>query len=258
MPNGGTAHTRTDRNWDRAHSDINVLAQRVTGIESALVGFGSQLQDIRKQLESKPTDVWKIIGGVVTVISLIGGFLLVGKQPYDEGLARHDREIGHLVDTAVNRTDYLRDREGEAEWNRNLRDRLRADEDNGVTQRQISELKERIDERYRITEKSNDEKIVRVEKHIDSIDEQLIKRPEINSIVSGLDGRVNSVNTTLDNRINSVILGLNELRHDFGANFTMGDALKGALDRLDKLQLQISALAQLPAPQAPTPAAPPR
>jgi hypothetical protein len=64
------------------------------------------------------------------------------------------------------------------------------------------------------------------------VDSELIKRPEINAITAGLAERVNSI-----------IVSMNELRHDNGASFTMGDRLKS-------LEAEISELRQA-APIAP-------
>src|SRR5277367_6206953 len=149
MANGVTTDTR---NWDRAHSDIEVVKSRMTSLENSFIGFGEQLRDISKRLDAKPTDIWKIVGGIVGILALVGAFLYQGKAYIDSTLERHDREIGRIIETAVTRDDFREYKHETNEWLANLRDRLRLDEDNAVSQRQITELKDRLDERYRITE----------------------------------------------------------------------------------------------------------
>src|SRR5271156_972669 len=103
MANGVTTDTR---NWDRAHSDIEVVKSRMTSLENSFIGFGEQLRDIGKRLDSKPTDIWKIVGGIVGILALIGAFLYQGKAYIDADLDRHDREIGRLMETALSKEDF--------------------------------------------------------------------------------------------------------------------------------------------------------
>lgn len=229
MANGGTTDTR---NWDRAHSDIEVVKQRMTSLEASFAGFGTQLQDIGKRLDTKPTDVWKVIGGVVTIISLVGGFLLIGKQPYDEGLMRHNQEITRLMETAVSKEDFRtsldqqqrRNLEGDAERAK-LKDELELSRitmarlEGAVTERHADYIRDHADLKARV----------------DSIDSNLIKRPEIGTIAEGLSDRIKSGNESANDRITSVIQSLNELRHDFGTNFTLGDAVKELQLRMNNL-----------------------
>lgn len=76
----------------------------------------------------------------------------------------------------------------------------------------------------------------------DGIDGALIKRPEIQGMVAGLDAQVKSGALAANDRITAVIGSLNELRHDVGTNYTTGDALKGAFERMDKFQTQLNEL----------------
>src|SRR5271156_3250710 len=139
MANGVTTDTR---NWDRAHSDIEVVKSRMTSLENSFIGFGEQLRDIGKRLDSKPTDIWKIVGGIVGILALVGAFLYQGKAYIDGTLERHDREIGRITETAVSKEDFRQHSQESDSWLASLRDRLRSDEDNAVTQRQINELKD--------------------------------------------------------------------------------------------------------------------
>lgn len=95
----------------------------------------------------------------------------------------------------------------------------------------------------------------RHESRENAIDGALIKRPEIEGMVGALTDHIKSDALSLNDRITSVIGSLNELRHDVGTNYTTGDALKSAFDRMDKFQTQLNALSAA-ASQAPMRAAP--
>lgn len=41
---------------DQNHIDIGALAERVAGLENAIVNIGDQLRDIGKRLDAKPTN----------------------------------------------------------------------------------------------------------------------------------------------------------------------------------------------------------
>lgn len=60
----------------------------------------------------------------------------------------------------------------------------------------------------------------------DSIDSQQVKRPEIFQMHDSLKEAFTLALSGLNDRTNSVISSVNELRRQFGDNFTMGDALK--------------------------------
>lgn len=60
----------------------------------------------------------------------------------------------------------------------------------------------------------------------DSIDSQQVKRPEIFQMHDSLKEAFTLALAGLNDRMNSVISSVNELRRQFGDNFTMGDALK--------------------------------
>lgn len=239
MANGVTTDTR---NWDRAHSDIEVVKQRMTSLEAAFTGFSTQLQDIGKRLDTKPTDVWKIIGGVVTVISLVGGFLLVGKQPYDDGLARHDREISQhsveisrLAETALSKEDFKA--ELDLQQRRNLAMEAATAKTNDeltLTRIELAKLEGASAERHEEYLRDHADLVATVR----TLDANLIKRPEIESGLAALRELYTLAITNLNGRTDAVIGSLNELRRDFGANWTIGDTVRAIEVRLNALQLQ--------------------
>jgi len=243
MANGVTTDTR---NWDRAHSDIEVVKSRMTSLENSFIGFGEQLRDISKRLDTKPTDVWKIVGGVVGILALVGAFLYQGKAYIDLTLERQDREIGHLIETAVTKDVFQRSQDEQNSWLASLRDRARVDEEivnndrialarlEGATTEQHEEyLREHAD----------------TATYIRTLDANLIKRPEIESGLAALRELYTLAFAGVGNRIDALIGSLNELRHDFGANFTLGDAVREIQLRLNALQLQPGLVAPAPAAQ---------
>ena len=243
MTNGSSPR----QGWSQAHIDIGALAQRVTGLENAIGNVGEQLRDISKRLDSKPTDIWKIVGGIVGILALVGAFLLQGKAYIDADLDRQERDISHILDTSVSKDDFRRSQDGQDSWLANLRDRARADEEIiNVDRIALARLEGATTERHETYLRDHAALMARV----DSIDSSLIKRPEIEAALLSQRELTTLTNAASNSRIDAVIGSLNELRHDFGANFTLGDAVK-------EIQLRMNALQLLPA-FSPKPADAPR
>lgn len=220
MANGATQ----DQNWDRAHSDIAVVAQRVTNIENSVAGVENAIRDLSKKLEAKPTDIWKIISGVAGLLALVGAFLYQGKAYIDADLERHDREIGRLIETAVSKDEWR------ISLDQQQRRNLEADAARDKLRDQIESSRvetARADGR----ESERHEEYVRdhaaLVAHVDAIDGNLIKRPELEASFSSQRELTTLTNAGTGSRIDAVIGSMNELRHDFGASFTIGDRLKG-------------------------------
>lgn len=91
-----------------------------------------------------------------------------------------------------------------------LKYRQRRIEDEYVDERQLSEFKGRVDERYKSAVDSNNETIRRLENRIDMIDAQLVKRPEIEAENRALSEKVDSDHRTEDDRVNAVSFRANE------------------------------------------------
>lgn len=232
MANGGTTDTR---NWDRAHSDINVLAQRVTGIENSLAGVQTSLQNLADRLATKPTDIWKVIGGVVGLLGLIGAFLYQGKAYIDSTLDRHDREIGRLAETALSKEDFKA--EVDLQQRRNLAMQAASEKISGdlaQTRIDLAHLEGASTERHQEYLRDHTALSARV----DAIDNNLIKRPEVEAALGANKDLTTLTNTATNNRVDAVISSLNELRRDFGANWTIGDTVRAIEVRLNALQLQ--------------------
>lgn len=232
MANGGGVSQ--EKSWDRAYSDIEVTKQRITGLENAFVGVNAKLEDISKRLEARPTDIWKVIGGVVAVLALVGGFLWQGKEPLDDNLARHDREISRLVETAVSKDDFKLSLEQQQRRNLAMDAAITKVADESAT-RTAKVTDEMTAARIALAFASGQEAAwheqyvkddARHTNREDTIDSQQIKRPEIEAANVALKEMYTLAAASINERVNSVILSLNELRRDFGASWNIGDALK--------------------------------
>ena len=175
--------------WQQAHVDIGALAQRVTGLEAGVQDIRGAIVDLSKKLDAKPTNWWAIIGGMMAVLTVIGGAIGMLMSPMNGNIERHEREIAHIADTAVNRADYLRDREESERWISSLRDRTRFNEDRGV-----------------------------FKSDLDRIDKALAKIVDASATKTDLadDAR------RTDERISAVASGLHDLQHDFYTNRALG------------------------------------
>lgn len=171
--------------WQQAHVDIGALAQRVTGLESGLQEIRGAIGDLAKKLDSKPTNWWGIIGGLMAVLTVIGGAIGMLMSPVNSDIARHEIAISHIAETAVHRSDYLRDREETERWLGSLRDRVRFNEDRGV-------FKDDLD---------------RVEKSLAKLAESAATKSDL----------ADDAHRT-DERLTTIAAGLNELRHDYYVN----------------------------------------
>ena len=201
----------TEGNIWQSQVDIGALTQRVTGLEASVNGIVDSIRDLSKKLDSKPTNWWGLVGGMVGIFSVGGGAVTMLLSPVNGSIERHEHIITHIAESAINRDDYIRDRGETERWISSVRDRLRSDEDVAVSQKQLGELEKRLDERYKITtefitetikrgHESNKELISELEKHIATIDAQQVKRPEIEAANHSQDDRI----ATLSIRMNTI------------------------------------------------------
>lgn len=171
--------------WQQAHVDIGALAQRVTGLEAGVQEIRSAIGDLAKKFDAKPTNWWGIIGGMTALLTVIGGAIGMLMSPVNGTLDRHEREIGHIVETAVNRADYIRDREETQRWLESLRDRQRFNEDRGVFKDDLDRLEKLV---TKLTESSATKADLSDEQH------------------------------RTDERVNTLAAALHELQHDFSTS----------------------------------------
>jgi hypothetical protein len=252
--------------WSEHHNDLGALRERVSGTERAVANLGDLVannqRDTAKQIENLQTSLsaqirdisgsfaasratnWGTIIAAVGVVVVLGGAVLT---PIMSDLGKTAEAVQKLADKAVTRDIYNHDQDGQNSWLASLRDRSRAEEDTlNATRIELARMDGAATERHADYLRAH----ALLDAHISSVDANLIKRPEIETIVSGLSDRIKSGNESANDRITSVIQSLNELRHDFGANWTIGDTVRQIETRLNALQFA----APLPAP----PPAPPK
>jgi hypothetical protein len=171
--------------WQQAHVDIGALAQRVTGLENGLQEIRSAIGDLAKKFDAKPTNWWGVIAGMAALLTVIGGAIGMLMSPVNGTLDRHEREIGHIVESAVNRADYMRDRDETERWLNSLRDRQRFNEDRGVFKTDLD----------------------RLEKLVTKLTDSTATKSDLSE-----DER------RTDDRINTIAGALHELQHDFSTS----------------------------------------
>lgn len=227
MPVRHRVDSVTSRIFDPGRQD-----QRLTNLEDAVSGIRESLADISKRLDTKPTNWWQVIGGVVGLLTLIGAFLYQGQQPVSFELARHDRELEKLFDDAALKSD-LKTSEDLSQ-----RRSISVEAENVKTRDELEKARIDLARTQGASEERHAEYLrnyATLSARIDGIDGNLIKRPEIESLVSALRGQIDSTNTGLNDRISAVISSVNELRHDWGSSFTIGDVIKDIQDRLNQM-----------------------
>ena len=259
MPARRTNQPRTA--WQHEHhGDLGALRERVSGTERAIDSIGDQVatlqRDTARQIENLQTSLsgqirdiatsftasrstnWGTIISAVGVVAVLGAAVLT---PIMSDIGKTAETLEKLSDKAVTKDVFKYSQEEQNSWLANLRDRARADEDTITTDRiALARLDGADTERHETYLRDHAALMARV----DSIDNNLIKRPEIEAALISLRELTTLTNGATANRIDAVIGSLNELRHDVGASYTWGDGLKHALDRIDNIQQEINALAQ--------------
>ena len=195
---------------EQAHIDLGALSQRVTGLEGRIADIGTQIGDLSRKLDGRPTNWWAVIGGIVSLLTLIGIVFGQAIAPMNYNIDRHEHEIAHIAETAVNREDYLRDHNQFNQWLESLRDRVRHDEDNAVKQQQVDTLTQTWEARTTARDKVIDAEIARIDKEIDNILDTYAEAKTVDDQFK-----------RTDDRMNSIVGGLNEMRHDFYTSLHM-------------------------------------
>jgi polyhydroxyalkanoate synthesis regulator phasin len=192
--------------------------ENLSGQFSSLANsFQSQMQGIAAKIDgqqaayaaSKNTNWPALIGAGATALTVIGGFFFSQMQPINNDISRHEREITHIAVTAASKDDLRAFKETEDDWNKSLRDRLRADEDGAVSQRQIKEVTERLDEHNRITEQGADARIDALSRRVEAIDSTIVKRPEIAALLENETSRIDALVariTEMQRQVSEVLL----------------------------------------------------
>ena len=274
MPARRTGQPRTA--WQHEHhGDLGALRERVSGTERAIDSIGDQVatlqRDTARQIENLQTSLSSQIRDISgsfaasrstnwgTIISAVGVVMVLGAAvltPIMGDIGKTAEAVEKLTDKAVTRDVFQRSQDDQNSWLASLRDRARADEDAITAARiELAHSEGMAIERHETYLREHAALTAR----LDTIDANLIKRPEIEAALAAQRELTTLTNAATTSRIDAVIGSLNELRHDVGASYTWGDGLKHALDRIDGMQQEINSLAQtLGRATAPAATVPPR
>lgn len=221
----------------RQHSTEQNLGQlriEVRGVISSIDELGKELRTSIGAINASKSTDWKAFYGsaaaVITVAIMIGAAVItplsnsIGKnedraQKNFENLTAKLDKIG---DSATRHDDFMVAIKNMSDWAGKLSDRQRDDElnavrkedvedlryrqrrieDGYVTEKQLAELKDRVDERYRTAMEMTVERLNRLDTRTDTIDGSLVKRPEIAAkdaaILDKIDSAVSALGARLD------------------------------------------------------------
>jgi hypothetical protein len=127
-----------------------------------------------------------VIGGLATVLTVIGGAVTMRLQPIDSGLERHEHEIRaiseelnksvqKIVDHTVAVGRYDRDHDEQERWTTSLRDRIRFNEDRGVFK----------------------DDLARVDKALEKLGDSSASKSDLEEAVRRSDERINTMGAAL-------------------------------------------------------------
>jgi hypothetical protein len=107
------------------------------------------------------------------------------------------------------------------------------------------EYEKRIDEVTKIYQDFATRDLAQQKADIAVVSADQIKRPEINTQMSAMTSQIVSGLTSVNDRYTALSARVNEVQHEFGANFTMGDAVKDLQAQIRELRSGPSGIAPL-------------
>jgi hypothetical protein len=243
---------KTSTDWrQQQHDDFGAISARVASTERGIVALDGRLEafgrdttarfnsisqsisDVFDKLSIKIDAVntssvasrstnWGTICAAAGVVLAFGTAIIV---PIMSDLKDVSAQLQKVSEESVKKDDFREYHDDTAKWLTSQRDRLRTDEDSAVSQRQLEELKERQDERYRITEDANKTLFSRTMERLDALDAQLVKRPELQAI--------HDDDTT---RINTLADGLHDLQSQIEGAFPPSKVIEDIQRSLSELR----------------------
>lgn len=211
------------------------LERGFTRLESSVDRMSADLGAKIDRQASKPTNLLQLGSFVVALFVAFGGFAFYAKSGIDNDVARVERNL----------TQETKERNHDNEkivatiWSKDAQ----AEYEKG------EEKVRALQHEYAVRDLNRVEvQIGAAEAHIATVDAYVIKRPEIEALLGSLKSQVSDATTSAAERLGALSVRINEVAHEFGANFTQGDAIKD-------LQNQVRELRQS-APAAITPLAP--
>ena len=195
-----------------------VIAQ-VTGVETRVMAAISAVSaKFDTQIQSQRTNWVPVIVMVVAVAGCLGAFFNEQLSPINQRISSNEEAFRLGIERLNQTTKELQSSEQQA--------RLRIYENVWPKAAQI-EYERRIDDKLAERRENETREIARLDKAIDQVDANLIKRPEIQAL-----------NDNLGNRIDALSRNAEDLRRDFGSNYTVGDQLKSLQRQIETLQAQ--------------------
>lgn len=243
----------------QAASDANISELRieVRSVATTLEKVADSLRTQIGALTGKSTD-WKAFWGagaaVGTVIIMLAAAVITPlSMNISKNEDRQEKTADHLnlaiaditkgieavVQSSVRRDDYASQMKQVSDWMSKQSDRIRDDElkavrpeevedlkwrqrhieDNYVTEKQLNELKARVDERYQTASGNIDQRLNRLEQRADTTDSWIIKRPEVEGYLKAVNDRITSDKVTEDDRITAISIRMNEIQNQFQSMF---------------------------------------
>lgn len=259
-PRAAEQHPRQPGGWERAHIDLGALDQRVSNTERAIQSIAEQvgrLQDdtrasfdrlttdlgarIDKQA-AKPTNLLQLGGFMISLFVAFGGFAWYAKSGIDTSIAEDKVDLrdearerkaendkiyltlapiaavaaqhtSDLSAAAAQQADNLRQFKSieialDTKWSRDAQAEYEKRED------QVVALEHEYDQRD----------FDRLLGRVNTLDGELIKRPEIEAIDNGLRSQIDTNGRLLE-----------EVRREIGAAYSWGDELKALRAQVETL-----------------------
>jgi DNA repair exonuclease SbcCD ATPase subunit len=246
----GETKSPSARGWERAHIDLGALDQRVTNLDRALgtlaENIGQQIRELGAKIDrqaAKPTD-WLKFGGVATgAIVVLLGIATYVKTDLDSNMSRIEKAV----------ESEARDRKSEikdintlmqpilAAVAQHANDLTRFDRDEKDiatisaamwTKDAEEQYRQRIDERDKLRDEYARRDLDRIEGHVNSVDGNLIKRPEIASLFANGEERVSAISSRL-----------NDLTKTLESIFPGSDVIKEIQEQIREMRQAQSAIA---------------
>jgi ABC-type transporter Mla subunit MlaD len=237
---------RATEPWETMHTDISLLSQRQQANEQAISNISAQVARFAKDtsdaidrlsdkieqqnttlndklekqnskyVDARGTNWYAFISASVAIITVVGGFLWIGREPIDNDLRRHEATINRIEQDYIHDTEFRR-----------VMGRVGEDIKNDVTKDTFSELKAHLDQQDK---EEHDEVVAnttRIEKRLDTLDGQLVKRPEIESSLKSLSDQLNSLQKQFTDTQTALVLAATNSANAATATAAAASAITG-------------------------------
>lgn len=260
MPGRQSSQPQSNRSswYEQNHVDLGALRERVTSSERSLSGLddkvttlqrdtaaqisnlqtslSSQIRDMSQSFNATRTTNWGTIIAAAGFVLILGGAVLA---PLMSDLRKASDALDGLTERTVKNEDYR------SSLDQQQRRNLAMDAVSSALEKELVKTEVSLARLDGMETERHEEYLrsdMRHEVREDTMDSNIIKRPEIVGIASSLLDKINSVVATLNDRINSVIIGVDQVRHDSASNYTTGDRLKEFEQELTQIRNQASGL----------------